>query len=239
MAVRNTKLSRLLCYFPGVISYPVLRNWSSQSSTPHGGAWMSAVVSLFFIWAEKHGRSTCLFVWFRKSGSADFWDLIDHLKYSIPMQRKRFIFQTFAATQILKVSSFNRERRSPPSICRPPSLQRRGLVAAAWECEWRGRDITSASLLPLPLFSVASGEGINHGTVCFGVGNLSNRFRDQELDRKEKLKAIEDWWKEPGLVPDLPDFWYDSYSRLDFTLCGKWKEGACTFWMPTLHQGLC
>lgn len=66
-----------------------------------------------------------------------------------------------------------------------PKPSKEGLVAAAWDC-----DITSASFLLLPLFDVVSGEEINHGTVCFGVGNLSNRFQDQELDRKEKSKAI-------------------------------------------------
>lgn len=33
-----------------------------------------------------------------------------------------------------------------------------------------GADGTNASPLPFPLVSVASGEGVNHGAVCFGVG---------------------------------------------------------------------
>lgn len=54
------------------------------------------------------------------------------------------------------------------------------------------------------LSNVASGKGINHGTVCFGVGNLSNRFKGQGVDMEENVKALEKGWKEPGLVPALP-----------------------------------
>lgn len=62
-----------------------------------------------------------------------------------------------------------------------------------WVCQChRGVNVTNVSPLPSPLFSVESGEGINHGTVCFGVGNLSNRFQDQEFGMKRKLKAIEE-----------------------------------------------
>lgn len=39
------------------------------------------------------------------------------------------------------------------------------------------------------LSSVASGKGINHGAVCFGVGNLSNRFQGQGIDRREKFEG--------------------------------------------------
>lgn len=62
-----------------------------------------------------------------------------------------------------------------------------------WVCQCHGGvTVTHVFPLPSPLFSVESGEGINHGTVCFGVGNLSNRFQDQEFGMKRKLKAIEE-----------------------------------------------
>lgn len=54
------------------------------------------------------------------------------------------------------------------------------------------------------LSSVASGKGRNHGAVCFGVRNLSNSFQGQGTDMKKNLKALEEGWKEPGLVPALP-----------------------------------
>lgn len=42
---------------------------------------------------------------------------------------------------------------------------------------------------PRALASVAWGKGINHGAVCFGVGNWSNRFQGQRVDMKEKFEG--------------------------------------------------
>lgn len=82
-----------------------------------------------------------------------------------------------------------------------------------------GVDGTHASL-PSPLFSVAPGGGINHGAVCFGEGNLGNRFQDEALDMKENLKAIEENGTHPVLAPAASGFW--CAPTADLTWC-LWK----------------
>lgn len=55
--------------------------------------------------------------------------------------------------------------------------------------------------LSQPPFQCGIGEGINHAAVCFGVGNLSNRFQDKVLVMRENGKLLEEKWKQLGLSP--------------------------------------
>lgn len=72
--------------------------------------------------------------------------------------------------------------------------------------------------LSQPPFQCGIGEGINHGAVCFGVGNLSNRFQDKVLVMRENGKLLEEKWKQLGLSP-AQRLALRNWTWPDFTLC--------------------